>query len=650
MKQITIDQRVYTVGDTEFKSVTVPGFENLQLLKDLPTLQRIIELVEDIAEYKAVDIYVEDDTRRMFGGYLAAKLVNLQKCEGIPLFISLSENKSNEDYEEQENSVVISAVEEPGSVRWEETNLWVQFRDPWLRTVFAAHFKGDLFVYDNLLHLTMIVKDAGPEFEEVLKTYLPYIDKWTILDTGSTDGTPDVIRKVLGAVRGHLYNEPFVDFATSRNRCLDLAGRSSRFVIMLDDTYKMQGNVREILTVLRSDQYADSYSLYIHSDETEYISNRILKKDSQLRYIYKIHEIIQPNTSVIIPRHVMHVEDASTTYTRNRSLERKNSDLKMLAEEIERDPNDSRHSYYVAQTYAGMEDHKSAYEWYLKRIAHPNEGFKPEKFKAYLEAARTAQLNLNKPWEECEKLYSEAHKYDPARPEPLYCLGIHYYHSTDFQKAYEYFRGAYLAGLTQDRQYQFIPLITFHYVPRFLAEMCYALRDWELGEEVAKYFIDNNPPAGAFTKVMSDWLKVFCAAKIHKKALLSLGKQLETIPEKPVFAILGEYSPGKEVRAKYDVQTFASSLKFLKFLKTHRVEICLIRRKVEFLSFVLDCSVERIYLLASDAGEFSVDIIPLSPKIKGILGADSSARTKLLETFPMFRDRINISEDWEDEL
>ena len=48
----------------------------------------------------------------------------------------------------------------------------------------------------DLLQLVMIVKNAGSGLEETLLKILPHVDYWTILDTGSDDGTQELIRKI----------------------------------------------------------------------------------------------------------------------------------------------------------------------------------------------------------------------------------------------------------------------------------------------------------------------------------------------------------------------------------------------------------------------------------------------------------------------
>jgi len=93
----------------------------------------------------------------------------------------------------------------------------------------------------GLLTLSMIVKDEARTLERTLASIKPHIDRWVILDTGSTDGTQDVIRKAMEGVPGELHEEPFVDFATTRNRALDLAGSETEFVMWLDADDELVG-------------------------------------------------------------------------------------------------------------------------------------------------------------------------------------------------------------------------------------------------------------------------------------------------------------------------------------------------------------------------------------------------------------------------
>ena len=86
----------------------------------------------------------------------------------------------------------------------------------------------------RLLGLVMIVKNEAHGIRETLESFKPFIDRWTILDTGSTDGTQGIIRHVLDGITGALHEEPFVDFATSRNRALDLHSDATTYTVMPD--------------------------------------------------------------------------------------------------------------------------------------------------------------------------------------------------------------------------------------------------------------------------------------------------------------------------------------------------------------------------------------------------------------------------------
>jgi hypothetical protein len=71
-----------------------------------------------------------------------------------------------------------------------------------------------------LLGLVMIVKNENATLEQTLSSVKADIDYWTIVDTGSTDGSQDTIRATMAGVPGDLIEEPFVDFSTTRNFAL----------------------------------------------------------------------------------------------------------------------------------------------------------------------------------------------------------------------------------------------------------------------------------------------------------------------------------------------------------------------------------------------------------------------------------------------
>jgi glycosyltransferase involved in cell wall biosynthesis len=82
--------------------------------------------------------------------------------------------------------------------------------------------------------LSMIVKNEAAVIERCLASVLPHIDAWAICDTGSSDGTQDLIRRRLVHLPGELIERPWVDFATNRNEALDLARRHGDYALVVD--------------------------------------------------------------------------------------------------------------------------------------------------------------------------------------------------------------------------------------------------------------------------------------------------------------------------------------------------------------------------------------------------------------------------------
>lgn len=707
---VTINKENFIVFENEFAKIPHTEFNNLNILESLGLFERLVSLINELnclendmnllcfevshggyipiktcSNYKKVFILnsnesnnyniienIYDDISNIEFFNSTEKMYENSRSSSSILFIN---DISSEKYENLENVLVVISkfkIKEEDYITYSLTNTdffinvknkchdkFLKEFDYYIFTVFDENKNPSYFLnYDNLIHLSMIVKDAGDNFENVLIKNFPFFDRWTILDTGSTDNTIDIIKKVLvGKKKGKLYQEPFVDFKTSRNRCLDLCGNESKFILVLDDTYILQNNLKLFLNTVRGDQFADTFSMFIKSNDTEYASNRILKSSSNIRYIYKIHEVLDPkdNINVIIPMDQSYIFDHRSDYMEKRTMDRKKYDLKILHEMIEEDPNDSRAYYYLGQTYSLLKKYDSALEFFLKRVDHPNEGFIQEKIDACFEAARLCNFQLNKPWEECEKLYIRSYKMDTSRPESLYFIGVHYFLNNDFTKSYEFMKKAFEIGYPIHCQYGLKPTLSFYYLPKILSQICFIVNDLKLGIEASELFLSKNENDESL-----DYQTVKCWNKILNKLKQYEECTLNTVPllsSKPILVFVsdGGFSKwkGSDILSKgvggsetfviemskyikqvnvFDVYVFCNcseeetfenvvylDLKnYASFLKNNKIHTCIINRYPEYLPITYNSDTSNVYLILHDLIP-NGEVIIKHEKLKNVL-------------------------------
>jgi hypothetical protein len=372
-----------------------------------------------------------------------------------------------------------------------------------------------------LLELIIMVKNGGPEFQSIFLQNISWVDEWSALDTGSTDGTWEWLvdmqkqNPTHPLEKKHVYQEPFVAFHTSRNRLLDLTqDHSCTFQIMLDDTYLLKNGatLREFLKWARTAEFnpkiCESFALFIEDDskhafnlngqiindsnQVKYLSNRILYTHHKLRYDprYSVHEIIQKNNTVSLPFEYGSIFDVRSDKMYDRTKNRKRQDLENLLKDHEKYPTNLRIMYYIAETYLNMEDYKNAAYWYGRRADDPptNEDYDEERYDAKYKFAVMHHYHLGAKWEQVVSLYMKTHAFLPNRPEALFMLGYYFTQpeSSVPDLAYTFLRRCFQIGPPKGgmnlKMYQHDTLL-----PELLAPLCLQFEDYELGQKVTAH-------------------------------------------------------------------------------------------------------------------------------------------------------------------
>ena len=295
--------------------------------------------------------------------------------------------------------------------------------------------------------LCMIVKDEEHIIHECLDSMLPYIDRYDITDTGSTDKTKEIIREwgEKNNIPGTVYDSPWKGFGKSRTESLrnaDIGGADYSWVIDADD--KVEGTFRY------PPQFGEhaAYTLKINRGDFEWWRNQIFKNGIGWEYVGVIHEYANcpdmkeeygPVARLLGDYHI----DARTMGNRTKEFEvelkegeqeepgkeqwRKKylKDAETLLDCLTNpdnenyEPDNHRYVFYLAQSYFDGGDFKSAKEWYEKRASLG--GWEEEQWYSVLRVAM-CMTNLGDPWHETQDVFLQAYNLRPIRIESLYNL------------------------------------------------------------------------------------------------------------------------------------------------------------------------------------------------------------------------------------
>uniref|UniRef100_A0A6C0CZW3 Glycosyl transferase family 1 domain-containing protein n=1 Tax=viral metagenome TaxID=1070528 RepID=A0A6C0CZW3_9ZZZZ len=535
---------------------------------------------------------------------------------------------------------------------------------------------GKELKYDNLINLLIMVKNAGDGFRDILIRNLPYIDRWTILDTGSTDNTIAIIKDVLKGKRGNLYQESFINFRDSRNRLLELAGTDCAFNIMLDDTYVLNGDLRGFLSFVRGDDVADSYSLVIEGVDVLYTSNRITKSSRGLKYINIIHEIIQTenNINISIPHKVAYITDVISPYMTRRTTERKDKDIGLLYNIIRENPLDYRAYYYLADSYILKQNWPLALKYFKERAKYRDKGNLMEVQNSLYYIAVISHNYMNEKWAECHQLYLDCYNFDTTRSESLYFIAKHYLDNGNRDIGTMYLKKAYSIPFPEITMTVRKDIYNY-YIPFDLMNLCYENGDYSLGEhccvkvlsfknddQLARRWYDifkllNKNKSGVKQKLrftVNDQLLIsfvcpggwdsWDGETLHTRGLggseTFVVKYAEGIAKMTDNKVIVFCNCAKNYR-EYNGVFYINIEEYTDFSKNYYIDYVFINRYAEYVPISVVNKIENIYLILHDL-LLPCTIIPNVPSLKAVLCISEWHKKHFLQQFSLFKNKTQV--------
>ncbi|HEX2060168.1 MAG TPA: glycosyltransferase, partial [Thermoanaerobaculia bacterium] len=307
--------------------------------------------------------------------------------------------------------------------------------------------------------LNMIVRNEAPVIRRCLDSVRPLIDHWVIVDTGSTDGTQDIIREHLRDVPGELFERPWVDFGTNRTQALELARGRADYLFFID--------ADEVLVL--HDGFgvppliADCYECEMRLGPMTYSRLQLVRAALPWRWEGVMHEYVHCDEAKTCFRlEGLHTEPHRDG-ARARDVTTARKDALVLEQALLTDPDNARHVFYLAQSYAACGDYELAIRNYRRRVSMG--GFGAE-VAASLYRLATLRDSMGAPWPEVMADYLAAYEHTPDAA-PLYRIGVHAQRQGDNHTAYLFLREA--LELPYPRQTLFVerPLFDFQIALEF---------------------------------------------------------------------------------------------------------------------------------------------------------------------------------------
>jgi len=274
----------------------------------------------------------------------------------------------------------------------------------------------------------MIVKNEALTIKRCIDSVKDYIDYWVIVDTGSTDGTQELITSIMEEyeIKGELYNRPWVDFGTNRTESLNYSkGKADyRLIIDADDILTVDEGKNPFENLDK-----DSYKIRIRLGSLAYYRTQLVRGDQDWVYRGVLHEYIRgPINTTLTDANLDNCEMYASVSGHNRDIkgEKKYYNDALIFERAlltssEEELADLKHRYlfYLGQSYRDANMYERSIEAYEKRVEAG--GWDEEVYIAKYWIAKQKQV-LGKPDPEVIDAYLQAWEYRPTRLESLYAL------------------------------------------------------------------------------------------------------------------------------------------------------------------------------------------------------------------------------------
>lgn len=279
--------------------------------------------------------------------------------------------------------------------------------------------------------LCMIAKNEAHVIRRSLDSVRGLVDYVLVEDTGSTDGTQQVVRDWLAenGIDGAVVETPWRDFAWNRTQALAhlraIQHIDYAFILDADDVVQLPQDFDA--QAFKTGLTADVYDVSIRQGQYRFPRPHLCRNAKAFGYRAVLHEYLDiPEESVGREQAPGIVIDVLNQGARSQNPRKYLDDAAVLesALEAEQDPHlRMRYTFYLAQSYRDAGEPQKALTHYLARASIG--GWPEEAYVAWYCAAKLRE-QLNQTFEVVERAYLDAISACPTRAEAYHGLSRHY--------------------------------------------------------------------------------------------------------------------------------------------------------------------------------------------------------------------------------
>jgi glycosyltransferase involved in cell wall biosynthesis len=225
--------------------------------------------------------------------------------------------------------------------------------------------------------LVMIVKNEEHVIERAIKSAIPFISTYVIVDTGSTDSTKEKITKLFAdaGISGSLVDRPWVNFGHNRSEALALCDGKMDWAIMLDADDNLAGTVPPANFWEVTAAPYDVLIVTLHHGTLVHRRHQIFKTGIGWCYEGALHECAICKGKEKVIAGVLPPETYMETRcegARSKDPEKYKKDALLLLKQWEEQPTNYRTLHYLAQSYRDAGDKENAIKYYREYLASPS--------------------------------------------------------------------------------------------------------------------------------------------------------------------------------------------------------------------------------------------------------------------------------------